>query len=310
VVQNKDLDDLIILRSDGSPTYNLSVVVDDHDMGVSHVIRGVDHLTNAARQMQIYQALGWPTPEMAHIPLIHGPDGAKLSKRHGALGVEAYRAMGYLPPAMRTYLARLGWSHGDQEIFSTEELIELFSLEHVGRSPARFDFTKLESVNGQFIRQMPDPELLEAFIAFLPYAEGGKELLARLDEEKKMQLQKALPALKTRARTLVELQAAARFIFAERPLEVDERARQVLDGEARARLAALLPELAAAPEWSAPVLEGTVKGFAERQALKLGAVAQPLRASLTGSLVSPGIFEVLDALGREESLARIADQAG
>jgi glutamyl-tRNA synthetase len=310
VVQNKDLDDLIILRSDGSPTYNLSVVVDDHDMGVTHVIRGVDHLTNAARQMQIYQALGWPTPEMAHIPLIHGPDGAKLSKRHGALGVEAYRAMGYLPPAMRTYLARLGWSHGDQEIFSTEELIELFSLEHVGRSPARFDFAKLESVNGQFIRQMPDPELLEAFIAFLPYAEGGKELLARLDEEKKMQLQKALPALKTRAKTLVELQAAARFIFAERPLEVDERARKVLDEEARARLAALLPELAAAPEWSAAALEGTVKAFAERQALKLGAVAQPLRASLTGTLVSPGIFEVLDALGREESLARIADQAG
>jgi glutamyl-tRNA synthetase len=218
--------------------------------------------------------------------------------------------MGYLPPAMRTYLARLGWSHGDQEIFSTEELIELFSLEHVGRSPARFDFTKLESVNGQFIRQMPDPELLEAFIAFLPYAEGGKELLARLDEEKKMQLQKALPALKTRAKTLVELQAAARFIFAERPLEVDERARKVLDDEARARLAALLPELAAAPEWSAAALEGTVKAFAERQTLKLGAVAQPLRASLTGSLVSPGIFEVLDALGREESLARIADQAG
>jgi glutamyl-tRNA synthetase len=310
MVQNKDLDDLIILRSDGSPTYNLSVVVDDHDMGVTHVIRGVDHLTNAARQTQIYNALGWPVPQMAHIPLIHGADGAKLSKRHGALGVEAYRAMGYLPQALRTYLARLGWSHGDQEIFSTEELIELFSLEHVGRSPARFDFTKLESVNGQFIRQMPDPELLEAFIAFLPYAEGGKELLARLDEEKKMQLQKALPALKTRARTLVELQAAARFIFAERPLEVDERARQVLDGEARARLAALLPELAAAPEWSAPVLEGTVKGFAERQALKLGAVAQPLRASLTGTLVSPGIFEVLEALGREESLARIADQAG
>jgi glutamyl-tRNA synthetase len=191
MVQNKDLDDLIILRSDGSPTYNLSVVVDDHDMGVTHVIRGVDHLTNAARQTQVYQALGWPVPAMAHIPLIHGPDGAKLSKRHGALGVEAYRAMGYLPQALRTYLARLGWSHGDQEIFSTGELIELFSLEHVGKSAARFDFAKLESVNSHFMQHTPDPELLEAFIAFLPYADGGKDLLARLDETRKAQLLKA-----------------------------------------------------------------------------------------------------------------------
>jgi glutamyl-tRNA synthetase len=310
VVQNKDLDDLIILRSDGSPTYNLSVVVDDHDMGVTHVIRGVDHLTNAARQIHVYQALGWPIPEMAHIPLIHGPDGAKLSKRHGALGVEAYRAMGYLPQALRTYLARLGWSHGDQEIFSTEELIDLFSLEHVGRSPARFDFAKLESVNGHFIRHIPECELLQAFIAFLPYAEGGKDLLKRLEGDRKAQIEKALPALRTRAKTLVELQAAAGFIFAERPLDLDERARKVLDEEARARLAALLPELAASPEWSAAALEDTVKAFAERQALKLGAIAQPLRASLTGTLVSPGIFDVLEALGRDESLARIGDQTG
>jgi len=310
MVQNKDLDDLIILRSDGSPTYNLSVVVDDHDMGVTHVIRGVDHLTNAARQTQIYQALGWPVPQMAHIPLIHGPDGAKLSKRHGALGVEAYRAMGYLPQGLRTYLARLGWSHGDQEIFSTEELIELFSLEHVGKSAARFDFAKLESVNSHFMQHTPNPELLEAFIAFLPYADAGKDLLARLDETKKAQLLKALPSLKTRAKTLVELQAAAGFVFAERPLDLDERAAKALDDKARTMLAALLPELAATAEWTAAAVETAVKAFAERQELKLGAIAQPLRACLTGTLVSPGIFDVLDALGRQESLARIADQAG
>jgi glutamyl-tRNA synthetase len=309
VIQNKDLDDLIILRSDANPTYNLSVVVDDHDMAISHVIRGVDHLTNAARQIHIYQALGWPVPAMAHIPLIHGPDGAKLSKRHGALGVEAYRAMGYLPEAMRTYLARLGWSHGDQEIFSTDELIALFSLEQVGRSPARFDFAKLENVNGQFIRNTSDAELLEAFLAFLPHAAGGEDLLARLDEPKRAQLEKALPALKTRAKTLVELMAAAAFIFAQRPIEIDDRARGALGEDSRAMLGGLLPELSATSEWSAAALEATVKAFAERRALKLGAIAQPLRASLTGTLVSPGIFEVLDALGREESLARIGDQA-
>jgi glutamyl-tRNA synthetase len=309
VVQNKDLDDLIILRSDASPTYNHSVVVDDHDMGVTHVIRGVDHLTNAARQIQIYQALGWPVPEMAHIPLIHGPDGAKLSKRHGALGVDAYRAMGYLPAAMRTYLSRLGWSHGDQEIFTTEELIALFGLESVGRSPARFDLAKLDSVNSHYIRHTPDCELLETFIGFLPYADGGKDLLERLDEALKAKFMKALPALKPRATTLVELQAAAGFIFAQRPIALDERARQVLSDENRARLAELLPELEATPEWTTAALEATVKAYAERQALKLGAIAQPLRASLTGTLVSPGIFEVLEILGREESLARIADQA-
>ena len=309
VIQNKDLDDLVILRSDGSPTSNLSVVVDDHDMAVTHIIRGVDHLTNAARQIHIYQALGWPVPEMAHIPLIHGSDGAKLSKRHGALGVEAYRSMGYLPAGLRSYLARLGWSHGDQEIFSTAELIDLFSLESVGRSPARFDFAKLESVNAHFIRDMPEPELLGAFIAFLPYAESGRDLLGRLDATRKLWLEKALPALKTRAKTLVELQKAAAFIFADRPLELDALSRQALSDEARATLAELLPELGESPDWSAPALEATVKAYAERQGLKLGAIAQPLRASLTGSLVSPGIFEVLEALGREESLARIADQA-
>ena len=185
VFANRDLDDLIILRSDGNPTYNLSVVVDDHDMGVTHIIRGVDHLTNAARQTQIYLAMGWAVPDMTHVPLIHGPDGAKLSKRHGALGVEAYRAMGYLPAALRNYLARLGWSHGDEEIFSTAQLVEWFDLSNIGKSPARFDFAKLENLNGHYIRHLDDASLLDEFVAFLPYAEGGTEMLARLDGTKR-----------------------------------------------------------------------------------------------------------------------------
>ena len=205
VIPNKDLDDLIILRSDGNPTYNLSVVVDDHDMGVTHIIRGVDHLTNAARQTQIYMAMGWRVPHMSHIPLIHGPDGAKLSKRHGALGVEAYRAMGYLPEAMRNYLARLGWSHGDDEIFSTDQMVEWFNLESIGKSAARFDFAKLENLNGHYIRHTPDDTLLAQFIDFLPHAEGGKEMLASIDEAMMAKLLRAMPGLKERAKTLVEL---------------------------------------------------------------------------------------------------------
>ena len=211
VIPNKDLDDLIILRSDGNPTYNLSVVVDDHDMGVTHIIRGVDHLTNAARQTQIYLAMDWPVPDMTHVPLIHGPDGAKLSKRHGALGVEAYRAMGYLPAALRNYLARLGWSHGDDEIFPTAQLIAWFELGGINKSPARFDFAKLENLNGHYIRHMDDAELLESFLAFLPFAEGGTGMLALVDETMKARLLKALPGLKERAKTLVELKTSAAF---------------------------------------------------------------------------------------------------
>jgi glutamyl-tRNA synthetase len=247
---------------------------------------------------------------MAHTPLIHGPDGAKLSKRHGALGVDAYRAMGYLPEAMRNYLARLGWSHGDDEIFSTDQLIAWFSLEGIGKSPARFDFAKLENLNGYYIRNMPDDELLKAFIGFLPYAEGGDRLLARLDERMRARLLKALPALKQRARTLVDLMSGASFLFAVRPLVLDDKARQQLGTEARSMLAELLPEIEAASEWTAPALEQAVKRHTEVRQLKLGAIAQPLRAALTGTVVSPGIFEVLEALGREESLARIRDQSG
>lgn len=308
VFPNKDLDDLIILRSDGNPTYNLSVVVDDHDMGVTHIIRGVDHLTNAARQTQIYLAMGWSVPNMTHVPLIHGPDGAKLSKRHGALGVEAYRAMGYLPAALRNYLARLGWSHGDDEIFSTGQLVEWFELGNIGKSPARFDFAKLENLNGYYIRHMEDDELLRELIAFLPHAEGGAELLGKLDDSKRGQLRKAMAGLKERAKTLVDLKNGAAFLFASRPLKMDEKAGQIIADGGKAALQELLPVLEACGEWTAPVIETAVKAYAEAKGLKLGKLAQPLRASLTGTSTSPPIFDVLEVLGRHESFARINDQ--
>jgi glutamyl-tRNA synthetase len=308
VIPNKDLDDLIILRSDGNPTYNLSVVVDDHDMGVTHIIRGVDHLTNAARQSQIYHAMGWRVPVMAHIPLIHGPDGAKLSKRHGALGVDAYRAMGYLPEAMRNYLARLGWSHGDDEIFSTEQLIEWFNLGSVGKSPARFDFAKLENLNGHYIRHTDDKLLLDYLLKFLPYLETGRNVLDSLDNERRRQLLLAMPGLKERAKTLIDLVNGAAFIFAERPLKMDEKAKALLSEGGSSALAGVLPVLKGAENWQANSLEQAVKTYAEKQDIKLGKLAQPLRAALTGTTVSPGIFDVLEVLGRDESLARIEDQ--
>ncbi|MCK0197636.1 glutamate--tRNA ligase [Ancylobacter sp. 6x-1] len=310
VFPNKDLDDLVLLRSDGTPTYMLSVVVDDHDMGVTHIIRGDDHLTNAARQAQIYAALGWNVPKMAHIPLIHGPDGAKLSKRHGALGVDAYRAMGYLPAALRNYLVRLGWSHGDQEIFSTEEMASLFDLDKVGRSAARFDFAKLENLNGIYMRQTPDAELMTAIEDLLPYLPEGPALAARLTPEKKAQLLAAMPGLKERARTLVELIDSAAYITDDRPLKMEEKAAALLTPEARALLGRVGEALAGVEEWSAASTEAEVRKVAEAAGVKLGAVAQPLRAALTGRTTSPGIFDVLAVLGREESLARLADQAG
>ncbi len=307
VIPNKDLDDLIILRSDGNPTYNLSVVVDDHDMGVTHIIRGVDHLTNAARQTQIYLAMGWGVPSMSHIPLIHGPDGAKLSKRHGALGVEAYRAMGYLPEAMRNYLARLGWSHGDDEIFSTDQMVEWFNLEQVGKSAARFDFAKLENLNGHYMRHMPDVELLTHFVDFLPHAEGGKAMLAEIDEAMMAKLLRAMPGLKERAKTLVELMNSTAYLFAARPLALDDKAAQILKDGGREAIAGLLPVLEGADDWTALQLETAVKAHAEAKGLKLGKLAQPLRAALTGTATSPGIFDVLEVLGREEALGRLRD---
>jgi glutamyl-tRNA synthetase len=308
VWQNADLDDLVLLRSDGTPTYMLAVVVDDHDMAVTHIIRGDDHLTNGARQKHIYDALGWVVPTMAHIPLIHGPDGSKLSKRHGALGVDAYRAMGYLPAALRNYLVRLGWSHGDQEVFSTEEMIEAFDLAHVGRSPARFDFAKLESLNGHYIRASDDGALIDALEQLLPHIAGGQELAAKMTPELRARLGIAMPGLKERAKTLVELFEASRFVWASRPLEIADQAKALLNVDAKSTLAALLPELDAASEWTAAGVEAVVRSFAERMGLKLGAVAQPLRAALTGKTTSPPIFDVLAVLGREESLGRLRDQ--
>jgi glutamyl-tRNA synthetase len=309
VIPNKDLDDLIILRSDGNPTYNLSVVVDDHDMGVTHIIRGVDHLTNAARQTQIYMAMGWTVPSMTHVPLIHGPDGAKLSKRHGALGVEAYRAMGYLPAALRNYLARLGWSHGDDEIFSTEELVRWFDLDGIGKSASRFDFAKLENLNGHYIRHTPDAELLEQFLQFLPHVENGPAMLSKIDGPMKGKLLRAMPGLKDRAKTLVELMNSCGYLFAVRPLAMDDKAKALLNDEGKAAAKSLIGILTPITDWTAHTLETAVKAYAETAGVKLGKLAQPLRASLTGTSTSPPIFDVLEVLGREESLARLSDQA-
>ena len=306
---NKDLDDFIILRSDGNPTYMHAVVVDDHDMGITHIIRGDDHLTNAARQQIIYDAMGWDIPVMSHIPLIHGADGAKLSKRHGALGVEAYRAMGYLPAALRNYLARLGWSHGDDEVMSLDDMIRWFEIEDVNKGAARFDFQKLEALNGIHMRQMDDEALLEAFVATLPYLENGKPILDRLDDRKKAQLLQAMPGLKERAKTLVELADGAAFLFAERPLPLDEKAAAVLGAPAREILRGALTALEQVQgDWTAASAEAAIREFATRNDLKLGAVAQPLRAALTGKSTSPGVFDVLAVLGSKESLARIGDQ--
>ena len=309
VWQNENLDDLVLLRSDGTPTYMLAVVVDDHDMAVTHVIRGDEHLTNAARQKQIYDALGWTVPAVAHIPLIHGPDGSKLSKRHGALGVDAYRAMGYLPAALRNYLVRLGWSHGDQEIFSTEEMIAAFDLPQVGRSPARFDFAKLESLNGHYIRNSPDAALLQAIDQLLPHLAGGDAISARMTQHLREQWLTAMPSLKERAKTLVDLIEGAHFLLADRPVPLDEKATALLTPEARALLREIEPELAAVEPWTAEATERAVRAFAERKGVKLGAVAPPLRAALTGRTTSPVIFEVLTLLGKPESLARVADQS-
>jgi glutamyl-tRNA synthetase len=302
----------------------LAVVVDDHDMGVTHIIRGDDHLTNAARQTQIYQALGWGVPVMAHIPLIHGPDGSKMSKRHGALGVEAYRAMGYLPAAMRNYLLRLGWAHGDQEIFSTQEMTAAFDLPAIGRSPARFDFAKLENLNGHYIRQTPDAELLAEVERTLPFIIDAPDAAAKLAPELRGKLVavmaglqqpelrekflSAMAGLKERAKTLIDLADAAYFIFADRPLALDDKAAALLTPEARALLGALAQALDPVEPWSAQATEQAVRTFAEGHGAKLGSVAQPLRAALTGRTTSPPIFDVLSVLGKRESLARVRDQ--
>jgi len=305
---NRDLDDLVLLRSDGTPTYMLAVVVDDHDMGVTQIIRGDDHLTNAARQSQIFAALGWEIPRMAHIPLIHGADGAKLSKRHGALGVEAYRDLGYLPSALRNYLVRLGWSHGDQEVFSTQEMVAAFDLGAVGRSPARFDFAKLANLNGLYIRQSADADLVAAIETILPHVGPERGIPVPLSDDLRDKLTLAMPGLKERAKTLIELLDSAYYLTATRPLVADEKARALLSDEGRARIAGVLPALEALPDWSAAATEGAVRQYAEASGAKLGQVAQPLRAALTGRTTSPPLFDVMAVLGRTESLARLGDQ--
>lgn len=296
------LDDMILVRSNGTATYMLAVVVDDHDMKITHVIRGVDHLTNAARQAQLFMALGWDVPVFAHIPLIHGPDGAKLSKRHGALAAQAYRDQGFLPEAMRNYLARLGWAHGDDEIFATDQMIEWFGLDAVGKSPARFDMDKLRSLNGTYIQQATDARLIALI---LPALGGDSEISAA----KLARVTALMPELKKRAKDTPELTEKAKFLVMDRPIEMVPKAAKLLKEDAPALLGKILNQLKTLENWSVETLEDCVKEFAETENLKLRSIAQPLRAALTGSNASPGIFDVLAVLGREESLGRIEDAA-
>jgi glutamyl-tRNA synthetase len=302
-VSNAELDDFVLLRSDGTPTYMLSVVVDDHDMGITHVIRGDDHLNNAFRQLVIVRGMDWPVPVYAHVPLIHGSDGAKLSKRHGALGVDAYRdEMGFLPEALTNYLAKLGWGHGDVEIFSREQAVDWFDVANVGRGPARFDFKKLEHLNGHYIREADDARLA-AIATPLIAAQLGRAL----SESEQENLCAAMPALKMRAKSTLALAEGAMFLFSTRPLPLDEGAKALLEGDASDLLRRVGEALAGSPEWIEAALENAVRAVAEEAGLGLGKVAQPLRAALTGRTTSPGIFDVLILLGREESLARIGD---
>jgi len=305
VVQNEQLDDMILLRADGSPTYMLSVVVDDHDMDVSHIIRGDDHLTNAARQAQLILAIGWELPIYAHIPLIHGADGAKLSKRHGALGVDAYRDMGYLPSALKNYLLRLGWGHGDDEIISEDQAIEWFEMDGLGKSPSRIDFAKLENLNGHYIREVESNETLLSLIR--PNVE--KSIERPLTEDEVNLLINAMDEFKPRAKNLNDLADSTLFLFMQRPLKFIPKAEKILSDEARQILGLLASQLEENSEWHIESLEQQIKDFAESKELKLGKVAQPIRAALTGSNVSPGIFDILIWLGKDESLARLKEQA-
>jgi glutamyl-tRNA synthetase len=303
-VQNSEIDDFILLRSDGTPTYMLAVVVDDHDMGVTHVIRGDDHLNNAFRQLAIIKAMGWPEPHYAHVPLIHGADGAKLSKRHGATGVEAYRdELGMLPEALANYLLRLGWGHGDEEIISREDAIRWFDLPQVGRSPSRFDIKKLENLNGHYIREASDGRLA-GLVAPRLAALIGRDL----SNDEVALLTRAMESLKPRAKNLNEIAQGGAFLFKRRPLDMDEQAAVLLGGEAADLLALVHAALERLPEWTIEATEQAVRGVSTGAGVKLGQVAQPLRAALTGRAMSPGIFDVLVLLGREESLARIADR--
>ena len=302
-VNNAELDDFILLRSDGTPTYMLSVVVDDHDMGITHVIRGDDHLNNAFRQLALIRAMGWEEPIYAHVPLIHGPDGAKLSKRHGALGVEAYRdELGLLPEALNNYLSRLGWGHGDDEIFSRGQAVEWFDIADVGRAAARMDYKKLENFNGQYIRDADDAQLATIVTPIIQSKIGRN-----LGDSELARLLAAMPGLKARAKSTIALAEGALFLFESRPLRLDEGAKTLLQGSAPKLLESVSGALEGSPQWDVTALENAVRVVAEDAGLGLGKVAQPLRAALTGRTTSPGIFDVLVLLGRDESLARIGD---
>ena len=302
-VANAEIDDFVLTRSDGTPTYMLAVVVDDQDMGVTHVIRGDDHLNNAFRQRVIIDAMGWERPVYAHIPLIHGSDGAKLSKRHGALGVDAYRDdLGMLPEAMINYLLRLGWGHGDDEIISRDDAVRWFDLDHVGRSPSRFDLKKLENLNGHYLREVDDARLAELVMPAI------ESLLGKpLDHKQLATLVAAMPSLKPRAKSINEIADGALFLFGLRPLAMDDKARLLIDEAPAGLLAALTDALGSTDDWSVSEIEAAVRGVAETSGIKLGAAAQPLRAAMTGTTVSPGIFDVLFLLGRDETLGRLAD---
>jgi glutamyl-tRNA synthetase len=295
------LEDTVLLRSDGTPTYMLAVVVDDHDMGITHIIRGDDHLTNAFKQKLIYQALGWKVPVMAHIPMIHGPDGAKLSKRHGALGVEAYRDMGYLPEAMRNYLLRLGWSHGDDEIISTDQAIEWFNLEAIGQSPSRFDFAKLESLNGIYLRQAANDRLAALTAPLLE-----QQLARKLNETQISRLLRGMNGLKERAKTLTELAANAMFYVEPHPIRIQDNARPALES-GKETLHGMIARLEALADWNHDAAMELAKTYAAETRQKLGNVMQPLRVALTGSTTSPSVFEIFEVLGKEETLTRLRE---
>ncbi|MBN9565392.1 MAG: glutamate--tRNA ligase [Alphaproteobacteria bacterium] len=298
-IQNQELDDMVLLRADGTPTYMLSVVVDDHDMAITHVIRGDDHLTNTFRQYQIYASMGWDIPQFAHIPLIHGPDGAKLSKRHGALAADAYKDMGFLPEALCNYLLRLGWGHGDDEIISREQAISWFDVDGIGKAPSRLDLAKLTHLNAHYLKEMDDVQLLERLLPSL------KVIVSSIGRER---LLKGMPGLKIRAKTLCELAESAQFYLLPRPIPISEAAQKLLQGASSNLLAQIHESLSSLKSWDESSLELQMKALAEQLGLKLGQVAQPLRAALTGSSSSPSLFEVMHVLGREESLGRIQDQ--
>ncbi|MEY8831151.1 glutamate--tRNA ligase [Sedimentitalea sp. XS_ASV28] len=303
-IRNDQLDDMVLLRADGTPVYMLAVVVDDHDMGVTHVIRGDDHLNNAARQMMIYDAMDWPVPVWAHIPLIHGPDGKKLSKRHGALGAQEYQAMGYPAAGMRNYLARLGWSHGDDEFFTDAQALEWFDLSGIGKSPARFDLKKLENLSGQHIAVTDDAALRQETEAYLAAAQRTP-----LTPDQGKHLESAMFCLKDRARTFPELLEKAHFVLTSRPIVPDEKATKALDSVSNGILAELTPQLQNA-SWTRDDLEATLNSFAEAQGTKFGKLAGPLRAALAGRAVTPSVFDMMLVLGREETLNRLNDASG